>query len=168
MKVIVLHHVHRAGQDQEDVKLIGVYSSYEQARAAQSRVSALPGFSDTADGFQFDEYEVDTDQWAEGYTSFIAWIGPQELHGATILRLMQGNNATKVFSQDHEGRPFALEFLEVVSVHATRPEGMSVYGLAEMEAKSPLRRFVFVDWDEGSGRKLEIVARDFRNLTLTG
>ena len=167
MKVIVLHHAHRLAPDQEDIKLIGVYSSHEQARAAQNRISALPGFNDATDGFQFDEYEIDTDQWTEGYETFIAWVGPQELHGATILRLIQTNNNARIFLQDPAGRPFALEFLDVMSLHTTRPEGMRVYGLSEIEASPPLRRFVFVDWDENTVRKLEITAQGFRDLSVS-
>jgi hypothetical protein len=166
MKVIVLHHVHRMAPGQEDARLIGVYSSYEQARSAQGRIAALPGFSEETDGFQLDEYELDVDQLAENSETFLAWAGPEELHGAVILRLMQTSNTARIFLQDPEGRPFALEFLDVASIHATRPEGMRVYGLAEMEANPPVRRLVFVDWDEGSGRKLEIAAQDFHALTL--
>jgi homoserine kinase type II len=65
--VFVLQHLHVREDGAEDVKFIGVYSSREKAQAAVARLSRLPGFSDAPDGFHFDEYRVDQDQWAEGY-----------------------------------------------------------------------------------------------------
>jgi homoserine kinase type II len=67
VNVFVLQHVHTGDEGVEDVKFIGVYSSREKAEAAVRRLSAQPGFSDTADGFHIDEYQVDQDQWSEGY-----------------------------------------------------------------------------------------------------
>lgn len=65
--VFVLQHVHAREDGVEDVKLIGVYSSREEADAAVARLGRLPGFSDDPDGFHVDEYRVDQDHWVEGY-----------------------------------------------------------------------------------------------------
>lgn len=67
--VYVLQHVHEADDGAEDVKLIGVYSSRENAQAALARLSQAPGFSEAPDGFHIDEYQLDTDQWVEGYAT---------------------------------------------------------------------------------------------------
>ena len=67
MKVYVLQLVHSERDGMEDVKVIGVYSSAEKAQAAIRGLSRVPGFSDFADGFHIDEYELDKDQWQEGY-----------------------------------------------------------------------------------------------------
>jgi hypothetical protein len=67
MKVYVLQHVHSERDGMEDVKFIGVYSAAEKAQAAIRRLSRVPGFSDSADGFHIDEYELDKDHWREGY-----------------------------------------------------------------------------------------------------
>jgi hypothetical protein len=67
-KIYVLQHVHAIGDD-EDVKLIGVYSSREKAQAAIARLSKAPGFSEAPDGFHIDEYHLDKDQWAEGFST---------------------------------------------------------------------------------------------------
>lgn len=69
MKVYLLQHVHSFDDGEEDVKLIGVYSSQENAEAAIARLSQLPGFSDAAAGFHIDEYRLDKDQWIEGYST---------------------------------------------------------------------------------------------------
>jgi hypothetical protein len=66
--VYVLHHVHSI-DDEEDVKFIGVYSSRENAQAAIKRLSRAPGFADAVTGFCIDEYEIDKDQWVEGYAT---------------------------------------------------------------------------------------------------
>jgi hypothetical protein len=68
-KVFVVQHVHTHDDGVEDVKLIGVYSSRENAQMAVTRLSRQPGFADAPDGFHVDEYRVDQDQWAEGYAT---------------------------------------------------------------------------------------------------
>jgi hypothetical protein len=69
MKVYVLQHVHEA-DGEEDVKLLGVYSSSQAAREAIERFRTRPGFADAPDAFEIDEYTVDEDQWVEGYISW--------------------------------------------------------------------------------------------------
>lgn len=68
-KVYVLHHVHGDPDDDGDVKLIGVYSTHKLAKAAVARLGIQPGFSETPEGFQIDEYVLDRDYWAEGYVT---------------------------------------------------------------------------------------------------
>jgi hypothetical protein len=67
MDVYVLQHVHALGDDDEDVKMIGVYSSHASAEAAVERLRRQPGFCDAPDGFCIDRYPFDKDHWAEGY-----------------------------------------------------------------------------------------------------
>jgi hypothetical protein len=69
-RVYVLQHVHALDDDAEDIKFIGVYSSRENAQAAITRLRLAPGFSESPDGFHIDEYQVDKDQWVEGYSTF--------------------------------------------------------------------------------------------------
>lgn len=68
-KVFILHHAHQITPEQEDVKLIGIYSTRKRAKEARSRTVKLPGFCDAPDGFHIDEYEVDADHWTEGYVT---------------------------------------------------------------------------------------------------
>jgi homoserine kinase type II len=76
--VFVVRHLHVLPPDEEDVKLIGVYSTFALARAAVDRLRLQPGFKDQPSivnpeldddrqGFYIDEYRVDTDHWTEGY-----------------------------------------------------------------------------------------------------
>jgi hypothetical protein len=66
-KVYVLQHSNEMAGGVEDVKLIGVYSSRESAQAAVGRLGRLPGFADSVGRFSIDEYQLDRDQWVEGY-----------------------------------------------------------------------------------------------------
>jgi hypothetical protein len=68
-KVYVLQHVHALDDGAEDVKFIGVYSSRENAQAAITRLCQAPGFCEAPTGFHIDEYQVDRDQWVEGYST---------------------------------------------------------------------------------------------------
>jgi hypothetical protein len=77
--VFVLQHLHRVNGDEDDVKMLGVYSSREEALAAIERFRRLSGFRDTPqlavhtdapadpEGFYLDEHELDRDSWSEGY-----------------------------------------------------------------------------------------------------
>ena len=53
--------------DAEDVKVIGVYSSELEAMAAIERLANQPGFRDYPDGFSIDAYELNRDNWTEGF-----------------------------------------------------------------------------------------------------
>jgi hypothetical protein len=69
MTVYVLQHVHSLEHGEEDFKFIGVYSSRDNAQEAVRRLSQSPGFSESPDGFCIDEYQLDKDQWIEGYVT---------------------------------------------------------------------------------------------------
>lgn len=71
MSVFILQHVHVFGEDDEDVKMIGVYSTHELAKAAIERMRLLPGFRGTPDGFSIDCYKVNVDHWTEGYITVL-------------------------------------------------------------------------------------------------
>ena len=53
----------------EDVKVIGVYSSLENAHFAIAALSIVAGFSEDPDGFFIDEYILDKDHWNEGFVN---------------------------------------------------------------------------------------------------
>ena len=66
-RVFLLWHSHDCGNGHNDNKLIGVYSSEAQADAAKTRKLSYEGFREALDGFLTEGYEVDRDQWSEGY-----------------------------------------------------------------------------------------------------
>lgn len=62
-----MHHTHELPNSEEDVKLIGVYSSNAEAELAVKRASCLPGFKESPDGFSVSECTIDEDDWKEGF-----------------------------------------------------------------------------------------------------
>lgn len=68
MQVYLLWHANDLDEE-VDVKLLGVYSSYQKAEAARLQVSDKPGFQQHLEGFHIDRYELDEDQWTEGFVT---------------------------------------------------------------------------------------------------
>ncbi|GAB3866644.1 hypothetical protein GCM10028801_39220 [Nocardioides maradonensis] len=50
-----------------EAKLLGVYASEELARERIERCARLPGFRDHPEAFEIARYEVNRDEWSEGY-----------------------------------------------------------------------------------------------------
>lgn len=67
--VFVLQHVHQWEDGEEDVKMIGVYSTHEEADKAIERMKLLPGFDQAADNFSVGRYQLNVDHWTEGYVT---------------------------------------------------------------------------------------------------
>src|SRR5439155_7959653 len=97
-----------------------------------------------------------------------AYVGPADLHDGQVLGLTRKGETATVIVQPYTGRRFALEFSGVAAVRAVEPEGMMLYALTETTAPPPLRRFVFANWDDEDPRRLEIVAREFREAEHAG
>lgn len=69
-KVYFLYHIRYEDTDDEDVKIIGIYSSYKQAKLAIKRLKNKPGFIDFPDDFQIFDSVLNRDGWCEG---FVRW-----------------------------------------------------------------------------------------------
>ncbi|WAC21349.1 serine kinase [Luteolibacter sp. SL250] len=78
--VFVVQHLNILNEDEDQVKMIGVYRSHETAVAAVERLKIQPGFCehprivDTLEdedrrGFYVEEYALDQDHWREGYVT---------------------------------------------------------------------------------------------------
>lgn len=78
--VFILQHLNVLPGGEEDVKLIGVYRTRALAETAARRTGKMPGFCDhpsiivdghqgAPDGFYIDEYELDMDNWQEGFVT---------------------------------------------------------------------------------------------------
>jgi hypothetical protein len=53
----------------DETKLIGVYSSLQEAQAAVERLKIQPGFRDRVDDFHIGELEINKDHWTEGFST---------------------------------------------------------------------------------------------------
>ena len=67
MRVYLLWHTHQHEIGEDDEKLLGVYSSEARALERADQAKELPGFRDAPDGFEVARYELDRDEWMEGY-----------------------------------------------------------------------------------------------------
>ena len=67
--VVLLWHIHEMPDGQDDEKLIGVYRTGEDARAAIERLRDKPGFKELPDGFKVLHLRVELDGWTEGYVT---------------------------------------------------------------------------------------------------
>lgn len=67
--VYVVQHVHIINDDEEDVKMIGVYSTEQLAWEAVVRLRLQPGFCDVPEGFYVSRYELNQDHWTEGFVT---------------------------------------------------------------------------------------------------
>jgi hypothetical protein len=91
----------------------------------------------------------------------LRYIGPWNLHDATIERLEQEGPTLRVRIRAEDGQVISAEFRGVTQVVATAAEGMLLYAVAEMRSDGPQRRFVFVNWyDPGEEEELADLVGD--------
>ncbi|ECG8610357.1 hypothetical protein FNH48_23570 [Salmonella enterica subsp. salamae] len=65
--VYLLYHILNEDTDDEVVKLLGVYTSYELAFQAQIRVSDHSAFIGFSDGFRIFDHWINHDDWVDGF-----------------------------------------------------------------------------------------------------
>lgn len=105
MSVFVLQHCHTNEWDDDDAKLIGVYSSRLEAERAVERLRTMPGFVDyprvvdprkdeDPNGFYISEFELDQDEWRQGFISAIQATMPDTIDEliATLINGSSGSN----------------------------------------------------------------------------
>lgn len=63
----VLQHTRADDEYGDDAKMIGVYRSEANAKAAIARLRDQPGFIDHPDGWHISAYAIDKDHWEEGF-----------------------------------------------------------------------------------------------------
>ena len=76
--VYILHHYYELSKC-EEVKLIGAFSSEEEAQRIIEKYKKLPGFKYYPNDFYISEYKIDVPAWREG---FLTWAkGEKPLAG---------------------------------------------------------------------------------------
>jgi hypothetical protein len=68
-EAFIIYHIAKEGEPDEDVKLVGVYSSRKKAITAVERLRKLPGFKDYSDGFYIESYTMDEDAYPDGFST---------------------------------------------------------------------------------------------------
>ncbi|EHQ89567.1 DUF7336 domain-containing protein [Desulfosporosinus youngiae] len=64
--VFLLQHYYEV-ENLEETKIIGIYSTKEKAEVIIRKYQELPGFKLYPGGFYIDEYNLDEDNWTEGF-----------------------------------------------------------------------------------------------------
>lgn len=90
--------------------------------------------------------------------SFVGYVGDADFHDGTILVVEQRDGMARVRVRGASGKLFAVDFGGLREIRANQPVGMVLYALSELSCERPLRRFAFVNWDDGSPAQLEIDA----------
>jgi len=69
VRIYLVQHVYKVDgeDDNEEVKLIGVYSTKDKAKAATRRLAEQVGFKDYPDGFIIGPMVLNRDYWATGF-----------------------------------------------------------------------------------------------------
>ena len=65
--VFLLWHGRDLTVSEDDAKLIGVYRTEDDAKAAMERMRKKPGFAQEPSGFRCERYELNRDHWTEGF-----------------------------------------------------------------------------------------------------
>ncbi|RZM31406.1 MAG: hypothetical protein EOP67_33145 [Sphingomonas sp.] len=80
MEAVFILHLSRSDSEYgEDPKLIGVYRTDSDARAASERLAVKPGFAEQPNGWHIDRYVLGQDHWEKGF-------GPSEPAEAPNVR----------------------------------------------------------------------------------
>ncbi len=64
--VYIVRHVRAEKGRDEDVRLVGVYSTKDAAKDAVQRAGLQPDFRRFPNGFKISKHPLDTDHWAAG------------------------------------------------------------------------------------------------------
>lgn len=65
--VYLLHHYYETEFGCDEVKILGIFSSQQEAETAIKTYLDLPGFRDRKDDFYIDAYELNKKRWIEGF-----------------------------------------------------------------------------------------------------
>jgi hypothetical protein len=96
--------------------------------------------------------------------TFVGYVGPPEVHDASVVTVSPSIDGLRVVLEMPDQGTIVVDFGGVWAYPAHEPEGMRLYSLTEtavdppQEFLSPLRRFVFVNWDETDARSLVVLA----------
>lgn len=93
---------------------------------------------------------------------FIGYVGIADIHDGTVVRVSVEGVTAEVVIKGYSGGEHSLLFDGVDEVEMNEPEGMLLYAISEVRARSPLRRFVFLNSHEDDPKSLCIVALDFQ------
>jgi len=91
-------------------------------------------------------------------STFVGYVGEPDFHDGSVLEVDRVDDSLRIRVRGNSGRTYSVVFGNVVQLRANRPNGMLLYALSEFTGKPPIRRFVFVNWDDEDESALKIDA----------
>lgn len=67
-EVFTLQHSYK-NNGNEETKFIGIYTTEQEAKNAIERLKSQSGFKDRPNDFYIDKYQLNKDNWSEGYVT---------------------------------------------------------------------------------------------------
>jgi len=92
--------------------------------------------------------------------NLIGYIGDYRIHDSKIHAIETDNDNIHVSLVSDDKETIKVTFIEVKSIKSNNALGMILYAISEIKEQQPLRKFIFINWDEEDASSLEIVAQD--------
>ncbi|HEX9708663.1 MAG TPA: hypothetical protein VGB42_01600 [Candidatus Thermoplasmatota archaeon] len=93
---------------------------------------------------------------------WVAYTGDPDLQDGRVLSVNWRRESLEVEVEGGSGaQVLTLTFHQVAEVGTERPVGMQIAGLSEVRSPEGSRGFIFLNWDDGDGRALEVWASSF-------
>ena len=112
--VFILHHSYEL-EECEETKLIGAYSTREQAELAINRLKYKNGFKYRPDAFVISEYELDQDNWTEGFATMTTiQVKSKDDTWITVQAECLPNNSYQIWEPYDNDSLWAFKHLNIV------------------------------------------------------
>ncbi len=112
MHIFLLMHIFESSDGVRDHRIIGAYSSREDAERSAEKLKKQPGFVENPDGFTTLSYELGKDHWAKG---MVSWSSEEALDfemacSELVIQTAHMNTLSYLFARE-SGRWFRLSEL---------------------------------------------------------
>ena len=108
MKCYVIYHIHIFEDGNEDYKIIGIFSSYDEALEVKEKYSSeLPGFKDFPEEFCIEEFEVTGLDMAKQRTVYVIFTyiyknGEEE--ELSVIKIVKNQEESKKFIKKYKSK----------------------------------------------------------------
>jgi hypothetical protein len=132
--VFILHHSYELDEI-EETKLIGVYSTNEQAESAINRLKYKNGFKYRPDAFEISEYKLDQDNWTEGFATMInIQVKRKDNSWTTVQAACLPNNQYQIWELNENDLLGEFKHMDIVECEERDQDLFAVKLLSKAEA----------------------------------
>ena len=112
--VFILQHSYEL-DGHDETKLIGAYSTKEQAELAITRLKDKNGFKYRPDAFEISEYELDQDNWTEGFSTMTTiQVKSKDDTWITVQAECLPNNKYQIWERDENHLISEFKYQDIV------------------------------------------------------